>query len=435
MERLTERRKIQRAIMLFAFAYLVSYITRINFGAVVTEMVRQTGMNRASLSAALTGSFLTYGAGQLISGWLGDRVQPKYLVLAGLLATSAMNLLLPFCRIAVQMTVVWCFNGLAQALLWPPIVKLMATQFSYNVYRRASVVVSLGSSAGTVLVYLLSPSCIALAGWRSVFWLCSFCGLLMACVWQKSCRLIPMETPRGAEPAPSTIGFLRRPLILCILLCIVLQGALRDGITTWTPTYIADTYQFSSIVSILTGVVMPVFSTDLVSNSVISLSQNAGQSAAMCLSLFLRRSAVGTAACLAICPKSADFDFAIGTPDRLHARRQPDAGVHASAFFSALGQGVYRFRPAQCLHLHRKRGLHLWHCPAVRGNRLAIHHNAMVWRRSCGRRNLHGLSSCMEALYPLTSPTIRSWGRDVSCQLHQKSYLCLSAFAQIRKPF
>lgn len=31
MERLTERRKIQRAIMLFAFAYLVSYITRINF--------------------------------------------------------------------------------------------------------------------------------------------------------------------------------------------------------------------------------------------------------------------------------------------------------------------------------------------------------------------------------------------------------------------
>ena len=246
--------------MLFAFAYLVSYITRINFGAVVTEMVRQTGMNRASLSAALTGSFLTYGAGQLISGWLGDRVQPKYLVLAGLLATSAMNLLLPFCRIAVQMTVVWCFNGLAQALLWPPIVKLMATQFSYNVYRRASVVVSLGSSAGTVLVYLLSPLCIALAGWRSVFWLCSFCGLLMACVWQKSCRLIPMETPRGAEPAPSTIGFLRRPLILCILLCIVLQGALRDGITTWTPTYIADTYQFSSIVSILTGVVMPVFS-------------------------------------------------------------------------------------------------------------------------------------------------------------------------------
>lgn len=224
-------------------------------------MVRQTGMDKASLSAALTGSFITYGAGQLISGWFGDRIQPKRLVLMGLLATAAMNAILPFCHTALQMTAVWCVNGLAQAFLWPPLVKLMTTLFSENDYRRASVTVSLGSSLGTILVYLLSPLCIAWAGWRSIFWLCSLCALAMAAVWQKSCLLITMKAPSPAEaPTDSTAGWLRRPLLLFILLCIVLQGALRDGITTWMPSYISETYRLNTGISILTGVVMPVFS-------------------------------------------------------------------------------------------------------------------------------------------------------------------------------
>ena len=37
----------------------------------------------------------TYGVGQLVSGWLGDRVSPKWLLVFGLLLTSCMNLTMP----------------------------------------------------------------------------------------------------------------------------------------------------------------------------------------------------------------------------------------------------------------------------------------------------------------------------------------------------
>ena len=47
---------------------------------------------------ALTGSFITYGTGQIISGVLGDRISPKKLVSRGLLVTVLMNVLLPFLR-------------------------------------------------------------------------------------------------------------------------------------------------------------------------------------------------------------------------------------------------------------------------------------------------------------------------------------------------
>jgi len=56
------------------------------------------------------------------------------------------------------------------------------------------------------------------------------------------------------------VAFLKSPLIWGIMLAIVLQGALRDGVTTWMPSYISDTFRFSNVASILTGVLPPLFS-------------------------------------------------------------------------------------------------------------------------------------------------------------------------------
>ena len=51
--------KIRGTILLFSAAYLVSYLTRINFGAIISEMELQTGMSRSLLSSAVTGAFIT----------------------------------------------------------------------------------------------------------------------------------------------------------------------------------------------------------------------------------------------------------------------------------------------------------------------------------------------------------------------------------------
>ena len=38
----------------------------------------------------------------------------------------------------------------------------------------------------------------------------------------------------------------------------IFQGLLRDGITTWMPTYMADTFGFDSSSAILTGIALPI---------------------------------------------------------------------------------------------------------------------------------------------------------------------------------
>lgn len=248
-------------VNLFMCAYFISYITRINFAAVISEMVNVTAFSKTQLSLAITGISVTYGAGQIISGICGDRISPKKLVLFGITLSSAMNLLIPFCTDAWQMTAVWCVNGFAQSFMWPPIVALLTILLPSEAYSRATVRISWGSSLGTIFVYLASPLFIHISGWKTVFFVSAAAGFIMAVVWQCLCPSVsPVSRKRGEGGNKKSAISVFSPLMLCIMLAIVLQGALRDGVTTWMPSYISETYNLSSIISILTGVLLPIFS-------------------------------------------------------------------------------------------------------------------------------------------------------------------------------
>lgn len=258
------RRRVWGLSLLFAAVYMVSYITRINYGAVISEMERTTGFSRSALSMALTGSFITYGVGQVISGLLGDRFSPKRLLSLGLVATVAMNLLIPLCQSPVQMCVVWSLNGLAQSFMWPPMVRLMSAMLTTEEYAKTSTVVSFGSSVGTIAVYGAAPLFISLFQWRAMFRFSAACGAVMLIVWNLCLKEPDLSRPAVPASTPTAPAAHRGSVVsltlIGIMVAVVLQGLLRDGVTTWMPSYIAETYSLGSATSILTGVVLPLFS-------------------------------------------------------------------------------------------------------------------------------------------------------------------------------
>lgn len=194
-EKLTSRQSVRSLTMLLTAVYFVSYLTRVNYGAVVSEIVAVEGIRKSAASLALTGSAVTYGAGQLVSGCLGDRIEPRRMVCCGLCITIAMNLAVPLCRTAAPMVVLWSINGFAQSLLWPPLVRLMTAFLSEEDYRRTCVQVSGGSALGTAAVYLISPLLIRLSGWRSVFTACA-AAVVMLLVWLRRCPRLAAESGR-----------------------------------------------------------------------------------------------------------------------------------------------------------------------------------------------------------------------------------------------
>ncbi len=261
MTKLTDQRAVRSLRLLFAATYMISYITRINFGAIVSEMERATAISRELLSMALTGTMITYGVGQIVSGFIGDRVSPKKLVTVGLGVTVLINVLLPLFSDPYVMLVLWSINGFAQSFMWPPLVRLMSALLGKEDYKVTTVWVSWGSSVGTILIYLVSPLLISLAGWQLVFWSAAALGLVMLFVWQRNAYEIEPVTPSLSRKQEQGRGFtLLSPLMMGIMLPIALQGMLRDGVTTWMPSFITDTYDLSSNIAILTGVALPIFS-------------------------------------------------------------------------------------------------------------------------------------------------------------------------------
>ena len=262
MEKIADKSLIKRLILLFTITYMVSYITRINYGAIISEMEKATGFGRSLLSMALTGSFITYGAGQIISGILGDRFSPKKLVLCGLITTITMNCIIPICQSPYQMLLVWCVNGFAQSFMWPPMVRLMTTLLSEDDYKKASVRISWGSSFGTIFVYLAAPVVITVLSWKAMFYVSALMGIIMCFLWNKFAIDVPcVKKEKTAEAKTgSATKMIFTPVMICVMIVIIFQGMLRDGVTTWMPSYISETFNLSNAVSILTGVILPIFS-------------------------------------------------------------------------------------------------------------------------------------------------------------------------------
>ena len=155
-----------------SFVYFVSYFSRKDFAAAMAEMISEGVIDKQLGGYISMAMFILYGTGQLISGFLGDRVRPAHLLTFGLLTTALSNLLMAFLP-AVAMVPLWAVNGLAQAMLWPPIVRILADNLEHERFVRANLLVTCAAHLSTVLLYLYVPLTITVASWRMTFYTAS----------------------------------------------------------------------------------------------------------------------------------------------------------------------------------------------------------------------------------------------------------------------
>ena len=317
---MNNKKSVTALTILCSIAYFVSYITRVNYGAVLIEMVNAEGFTKTAASMALTGSFVTYGAGQLISGYMGDRISPHKLVFSGLIISGLMNILVPLFPKPYLMLLFWCINGFAQALMWPPIVKILSGLLTMDQYKKSSVTVSISSSIGSVLVYVVSPLCIMIGGWRTIFYVCAVCGIAFALIWIKAygkvvsnfenkIELISTKTRKG-EGGKLPKKFYG--IIGIILVAIILMGYMRDGVNTWTPTYISETFNLGSEVSILSGALLPLFAV-VCYRVMLQVNRKLIKNELTCASIAYAIGAIGSVLILVLPIKNAVVSVALAT--------------------------------------------------------------------------------------------------------------------------
>lgn len=277
----TISKNTKKIAYLLALVYFTSYCMRVNLAVMLVKICSEMQVEKSALAIVITGLTVAYGTGQVISGFLGDRIKPQHIIPAGLALAVACNVGIFFTSTIPAMTVIWSINGFAHALLWPPIVRLMSTHLSAKDYSFAAVRVNQGSSIATISLYLFCPLLLGFMQWRTIMLLCAAWGAVMIALWfilypRIFTKKEALEERVEVSALPKEQKVFPIPLyifgaISLIMPGIMMQGMLRDGVTNWMPSFLLETFGLSEENSIISTVILAIFT--MVSYSAFSALQ------------------------------------------------------------------------------------------------------------------------------------------------------------------
>lgn len=240
----------QRKITVFCMvAYSILYFMRLNVSLALEDMMIAFQASPESMGAITSAFFWCYAFGQLVFGFLGDRLPVRFMVFTGLLGSGILNLAIglspAFCFAfespVFPIVIFWALNGVFQSMLWSPIVKCVAANFEGNKKVIVSFALSITQVIGYILAWVGSYFLREYINWQFVFLVPAILGILFSLIWVFRFRFSSVVTEVRSKKGPSLI---RQPALLSFLgviaLFSILFGLVKSSIDTWLPTMIGD---------------------------------------------------------------------------------------------------------------------------------------------------------------------------------------------------
>lgn len=239
----------QRTIIGCFITYTAAYIGRLNYAEALPAISASCGFTSAQLGIIQTAFAITYAAGQLIIGSLADRRKPLAFILTGLAGTAACNMCFSFARSYALMLLIWMLNGVSQSILWTPIMKLVSEWFDGPSRSRACFIMSAATIVGHLVSWILAAYLSTGFGWTAAFLVP---GLLLLLVFLLTFAMLKNGSASPEADSPATASarcsmslfyLLFNTGLSAILVTCVVNGFVRDGITTWAPTILSRVFE------------------------------------------------------------------------------------------------------------------------------------------------------------------------------------------------
>lgn len=262
----------QRMMILMCFVlYLVLGFARFNYGACLSAILASEPMSRSQAGFVSTVNFLSFAVGTALSGTVADRIQPRRIILCGLLFSGISNLVFFSSGSYAAMVAAWCLNGLAQGPVFCSVMRLINDLYDPKTVTAPSIAVQSAFSLGLLVAYGASALILRLSDWRTVFLCAGLCALMFSAAWylvlswaekRRAGTRAPTAVHAAASPAPSRSAFhlLSQAGLLLLPLALVAEGTLRDGVSTWGPTYIGELFGLDVSLAIASNTAIPILS-------------------------------------------------------------------------------------------------------------------------------------------------------------------------------
>ena len=254
----------KRNAFIFLFAccwltYLTAYLCRVNFSSAMHTISGELMFTEERLGIIGAVFYIVYAVGQLVNGYIGDRVRPNRYVILALCGTLACNLGMAFAKSFPMMIIVWGLNGCFQSMFWSTIIRVLAQ----NIAPEKRAVVSMGISLAMPAAYMVSwgllGQCLDGAAAKWYFLVPVFVCVPLICIWALFSRKYNFAKENSTAKAGirETAAFLVSENLHWMLIVCMLHGLIKEGVGYWLPLLLAEGAGIGDISPYLMVTILP----------------------------------------------------------------------------------------------------------------------------------------------------------------------------------
>lgn len=237
-------------VPLLGLAIFVNYVDRGNLATAAPLIKDELHLTSVQIGILISAFFWTYTPGQVLAGWLGEKINPYRTLALGLAiwatATALMGVSSGFAAILALRLML----GLGETAAFPASSKIIAQHVPPHRLGAANAQISMGLSLGPAFGTLVGGLMMASLGWRSGFLLVGLSSLLWLIPWLTVTRGAGAEPLAHADDGPAPVI----PSFLAILKRRELWGASLGHfsgnygfyfVVSWLPLYLVKSQGYS----------------------------------------------------------------------------------------------------------------------------------------------------------------------------------------------
>ena len=254
-------------IILCWLTYTVSYLGKVNYAANITQIEKFYGVTHAQSGLVSTLLFFSYGAFQIINGIFCKKYNSRFVIFLGLFGSGVINLIIGFTTNFTLLTILWLLNGVMLAFLWSSLIKVLTETLSKDYMAKASVAMGTTVAIGTFLIYALSALFTSLNVFKFSFITAGIVMPTVATIWYIFLPKITSKIDNNDENEELLNQVNSNPLekkriyltVFTFFIMAIAINLIKDGLITWVPSILKETYHLDDAVSIILTLTLPVF--------------------------------------------------------------------------------------------------------------------------------------------------------------------------------
>lgn len=222
--------------------YLTAYLCRVNFSSAMHAITLEKGFSEELLGIVGAVFYGVYACGQLVNGYIGDRVPANRFILLAITGTMLCNLGMAFAPTFPLMLLLWGVNGCFQSMFWSTIIRVLAQNIPAHQRATISAGISLAMPVAYIVSWGLLGQCLDGAAVKWYFLIPVLVCVPLIGAWLILSGKLSFAVPQSREGKAGirqTAQFIVEEKLHWLVLVCMFHGLIKEGAAYWTPLLIS----------------------------------------------------------------------------------------------------------------------------------------------------------------------------------------------------